>query len=141
MALKGHLWFLGRCLDEERARTPESLIASRLLDLGLKRAESTRSHVFQAVGALQNFYSDHPAIAADARIAPPYEPYALDPAECQVWCQWFGAKTGPYGQARFGYNYDTLRGYLTPHYCGDRTGGGGGNNEFELVARMLAKFV
>ena len=141
MALKGHLWFLGRCLDEERARTPESLIASRLLDLGLKRAESTRGHVFQAVGALQGFYSDRPSISTAARVALPYEPYAFDQAERQVWCQWFGAKAGPYGQRRFGYNYDTLRGYLTPLYCGSRMGGGGGNNEFELVARMLAKFV
>jgi len=141
MALKGHLWFLGRCLDEERARTSESLIATRLLDLGLKRSESTRGHVFQAVGALQNFYSDHSGIAADARTAPAYEPYAFDANELGAWCDWFNARSGTYGQSRFGYNYDTLCGYLTPHYCGTRTGGGGGNNEFELVARMLAKFI
>ena len=141
MALKGHLWFLAKCLNEERTRTPETWTASRLLDLGLGRIDKTRGHVFQAVGALQNFYQDHPAIAGNARHAPPTEPYAFPANEQAIWCQWFATKSGPFGQPRFGYNYDTLDGYLTQRYGGRRTGGGGGDNEFELVARMLAKFL
>lgn len=138
MALKGHDWFLGRCLDEERAGTPEAGLAGRLLDLGLRRAESTRGHVYQACGALQLFLSDSPALAATIESAPP-EPYALDAHEAAIWALWFAPRNGAFGRAQFGYNYDTLRGYLTPRYAGTRTGGGGGNNEFELVLRLLPK--
>jgi len=41
----------------------------------------------------------------------------------------------------FTYNYDTLRGYLTPKYGGTRQGGGGGDNEFEIVLRLMADFM
>jgi hypothetical protein len=71
----------------------------------------------------------------------PFVPYAFAGTDKTAWNGWFQPKGGAFGQPRFGYNYDTLRGYLTPLYGGTRSGGGGGNNEFELVARMLAKFV
>lgn len=57
------------------------------------------------------------------------------------WRQWFSAQTGMYGRQSFGYNYDTLRGYLTARYGGTRTGGGGGNNELEIALRLVARFL
>lgn len=141
MGLRGHEWFLGCCLEEERARTPESYLASRVLDLGLLRTEKTRGHVWQACGALQKFFDARPAVPASIRTASPFDPYAMDAHERAQWSAWFATKSGSFGHPRFSYNYDTLRGYLTPLYGGTRHGGGGGNNEFELAARLLAKFV
>jgi hypothetical protein len=50
-------------------------------------------------------------------------------------------RSGTYGRASFGYNYDTLRGYLTPGAGGSRTGGGGGDDEFKRVLRLMAEFI
>jgi hypothetical protein len=141
MALKGHLWFLGKCLDEERDRSALSYLSSKALDLGLKRTESTRGHVFQAVGALQGFYAARPDVQAVAQNASTFTPYSFAGANLRAWREWFDPKSGTYGHARFGYNYTTLYGYLTPKFGGKRTGGGGGDNEFEIVARLLADFL
>lgn len=141
MALRGPRWFLARCLEEERARTPLTYLAARALDLGLRRTESTSGHVFQACGAVQQFLAARKALRAAIRAAPPHRAYALTPAERKAWIAFLKArKPGPYGRASFGYDYTTLRGYLTPGYGGHRKGGGGGDDELKIVFRLLAEF-
>jgi hypothetical protein len=142
MALRYPLWFLGECLDEERGRTQLGHLASRALDLGLKRTDSTRGHVFQALGAAQGFFDEYPKHKLTISRASPSEPYKPKGPVLSDWKRFLTTKKGEYGQARLGfqYNYNTLKGYLTPQYGGHRTGGGGGDNEFEIVLRLLAGF-
>ena len=54
---------------------------------------------------------------------------------------WLHAQTGEYGRRSFGYSYDTLKGILTPNLGGNRTGGGGGVDEFKRVIRLMPEFV
>jgi hypothetical protein len=142
MALKYPLWFLGKCLDEERGRSPLAHLAGRALDLGLRRTDATRGHVFQAVGALQKFFEANPAMKNRARVASPVAPYKPRARELQAWVAFLHANSGGFGSSRLGfrYDYDTLKGYLTRKYGGQRRGGGGGDNEFEIVWRLLADF-
>lgn len=141
MALKGPLWLLGRALVEERNRTPLGHLAARALDLGLRKTDSTRGHLSQATGAIQIFLQAHSAHAATIRAASPLEPYKPTGQMQNDWKTFFAGHDGAYGQKTFGYNYDTLKGYLTPKYGGVRTGGGGGDNEFEICLRLGAAFM
>lgn len=141
MALKGPLWLLGRALVEERNRTPLGYLSARALDLGLRKTDSTRGHLFQATGAVQIFLDAHPAHAAAIRLASPLEPYKPDGQMLDDWRAFIEGHDGAYGQRKFGYNYDTLKGYLTPKYGGIRAGGGGGDNEFEICLRLGAAFM
>ena len=141
MALKGPLWLLGKALMEERNRTPLSHLSSKALDLGLRKTDSTRGHMFQAIGAVQKFLEANPQHQTTIIAAPPLEPYKPDGQILNNWIEFIQRHERPYGQGKFGYNYDTLRGYLTPKYGGNRTGGGGGDNEFEISLRLCASFM
>jgi hypothetical protein len=141
MALKGPLWLMARCLEEERARGRLGHLASRALDLGLRKAESTRGHVFQATGAVQEFLIEHPEHKATIRRSPALDPHKPRGKVLRDWAAFIRGHPGAYGRGSFGYDYDTLRGYLTKKYGGRRTGGGGGDNEFEIVLRLVAEFL
>lgn len=141
MALKGPLWLLGRALVEERNRTPLGHLSARALDLGLRKTDSTRGHLFQAAGAAQKFLEAHPAHVSTIQAASPLDPYKPTGQMLADWKSFLARHGGPHGQGKFGYNYDTLKGYLTPKYGGTRTGGGGGDNEFEICLRLCAAFV
>ena len=141
MALKGPLWLLGRALVEERNRTPLGHLSARALDLGLRKRDSTRGHLFQAAGAVQRFLEAHPEHVAVIQAASPLEPYKPVGQVLADWTAFIAEHDGTYGQRRFNYNYDTLKGYLTPKYGGTRIGGGGGDNEFEICLRLGAAFV
>ena len=140
MALKGPLWLLGRALEEERNRSILCHLSARALDLGLRKTDSTRGHVFQAAGAVQNFLEAHPEHVATIDAASPVEPYKLAGDVLDDWKAFLAGCAGTYGRGQFGYNYDTLKGYLTRKYGGTRRGGGGGNNEFEICMRLGAAF-
>ena len=141
MALKGPLWLLGRALVEERNRTPLGHLSSRALDLGLRKTDSTRGHLFQAAGAVQRFLEAHPEHVGTIQAASPLEPYKPAGQVLDDWRTFLAGHDGPYGRGNFGYNYDTLKGYLTPKYGGLRAGGGGGDNEFEICLRLSAAFL
>ena len=141
MALKGPLWLLRRALVEERNRTALGHLSGRALDLGLLRTDSTRGHLFQAAGAVQRFLEAHPEHVATIQAASPLEPYKPAGQVLADWTAFIAELDGTYGRGRFGYNYDTLKGYLTPRYGGTRAGGGGGDNEFEICLRLGAEFV
>lgn len=141
MAIKGPLWFLAQALNEERARTPLAYLAGRALDLGLKKTDATRGHLFQAIGATQRFFQQHPHHLAGIKAASPVQPLKPAGAVLSDWKKFIAANNGTYEKPSFGYNYTTLKGYLTPKYGGRRAGGGGGDNEFEICLRLLAEFV
>jgi hypothetical protein len=140
MALKAPLWMMGKCLDEERKRSKFSYLASRILDLGLKGKDRARGHIFQAWGAVQQFLEEYPQHKATIKNASAVDPFAPSGLILHDWMAFFARQpTGAYG--RFGYNWDTLKGYLTPKYGGSRSGGGGGDNEFEIVLRVAAELL
>ena len=141
MALKGPLWLLGRALDEERNRSTLGHLSARALDLGLQKTDSTRGHLFQAAGAVQRFLEAHHEHVGTIGAASPLEPYKPAGQVLDDWKAFLDESAGSYGQGKFGYNYDTLKGYLTPKYGGTCTGGGGGDNEFEICMRLTAAFV
>ena len=140
MALKSEKWFFKSALAEERKRSRLTYLASRALDLGFG-SENTSGHIRQAVGAAQEFIAANPTAVARIRATDSCQP--LDLAAAGIlgdWTTFFAGRTGPYGRATFGYNWDTLRGYLTGTYGGRRTGGGGGDNEFQIVLRLVGEF-
>ena len=141
MALRGPLWLLGRALEEERNRSTLGHLSARALDLGLRRTDLTRGHVFQAIGAVQRFLEAHPEHVPTINAASPVEPYRPAGQVIEDWKAFLAGHAGSFGRRTFGYNYDTLKGYLTPKYGGRRRGGGGGNNEFEICLRLISAFI
>jgi hypothetical protein len=142
MALKAPLWMMGHCLEEERKYTRLSHLAARVLDLGLRGTDRARGHIFQSWGAVQRFLDEYPQHKSTIRSASPVEPFAPAGSMLTDWKTFLAQQPdATYGQPRFGYSWTTLRGYLTPKYGGTRTGGGGGDNEFEIVLRIAAEFL
>jgi hypothetical protein len=141
MALKSPTWFLARAYREERDRTRLCHLSARALRLGLAGVDNTRGHVKQPVGAVQRFFELYPAHLATVKAAPELDPYKPVGPLLNDWIAYLGANTGRLGRRDYGYNYDTLRRLLTAKYGGTRTGGGGGDNEFEIVMRLVAAFM
>jgi hypothetical protein len=112
MALKGPLWLMKSCLESERARDQMAHWSSRGLDLGLLKSDSTRGHVFQACGAVQQFLAHNAAHCQTVKRASPFDPYKPTGAVLRDWKALIGSESGPYGRANFGFGYDTLKGAL-----------------------------
>lgn len=143
MGLKGPLRLLARALADERRRPPPptAFLAGRALDLGLAKTDLTRGHLFQSIGAAQQFFDGHAAVRARIALARVDDsPWHLTGTDLAEWRRWFATRTGTYGRASFGYNYDTLRHVLTRKYGGRTTGGGGADNEFEIALRLVARY-
>jgi len=140
MALKGEKWFLKKCYGHVRKRTRLAYLANRALELGFG-SEQTGGHIRQACGAVQRFLGKHIKHKKSIRSSPTRKPFRLTGQILTDWLQFFRNCSGGYGQQAFGYNWDTLRGYLTPKYGGRRKGGGGGVNEFEIVMRLMAELL
>ena len=100
MALKGSLWLLGRALEEERNRSILCHLSARALDLGLRKTDSTRGHVFQAAGAVQNFLEAHPEHVATIDAASPVEPYKLAGDVLDDWKAFLAGCAGTYGRGQ-----------------------------------------
>ena len=140
MGLRSPLWMLSQALAEERDRTRLSHLSGRALDLGLGKVDKTRGHLFQAAGAVQQFLAKYPKYVSTIAAASPLEGYKPDGKMLKDWLSFIENSSGTFGHPRFGYNYDTLKGYLTPKYGGERLHGGGGDNEFEICLRLVAAF-
>jgi hypothetical protein len=141
MAIKGPLWLMAKCLEEERSRGKLTFLSGRALDLGIRKSESTRGHIFQACGAVQAFFEDFPNHIATVKNSSPVEPFKPTARILRDWLSFIDTKSGSYSQRKFNYNYDTVKNYLTPKYGGIRHGGGGGDNEFEIALRLVAEFL
>jgi len=140
MALKSEKWFFRQCYQQVRRLTNLAHLANRALELGFGR-EQTGGHIRQACGAVQLFLEQFPQHVNTIRSSSATDPFRVQGQIRRNWLNFFRNKTGNYGQRKFGYSWDTLRGYLTRRYGGKRTGGGGGDNEFEIVLRLMAEFL
>lgn len=141
-------WFYKQCVLECDQNGPLSDLSWRALLIGIGQIHKTRGHMTQAIGAVQDFLRDRPHHPATIQQASPAAALDLtDPtyaALLQDWRQWLAGQTGDNPGAfdhDFGYNFDTLRGYLTHPLGGTRVGGGGGDDELKLVMRLMADFL
>lgn len=135
--MRSPVWFLGECLRHERRGAASARLGARLLNLGLLGEDNTRGHVNQACGAVQRLFDRNPMIES-AVAATPVWPVRIPVRLQREIAAFVDGQAGSYGRERDHYHWDTLRGILTPRYGGRRSRGGGGDNEFELVLRMMA---
>lgn len=140
MPLKSREWFFGCCYKEVKKFSTLAYLANRALELGFGK-EKTQGHILQACGAVQIFFQQYPNHKKVVSQASPFYPYKLKGRILNDWLTFLTSKNGPYGPKKFGYKWDTLKTYLTTKYGGRTTGGGGGDNEFEIVLRLLADFL
>ncbi len=142
MGLKSREWFFGECYKQVRKKTKLEALADKALQLGFKK-EMTGGHILQACGATQLFLRKHPEHTPTIRHSSSKKPHRLRGQVLEDWLDFFGSKRGKttYDKKAFQYNWRSLRTYLTPKYGGRPKGGGGGNNEFEIVLRLMAEFV
>jgi len=145
MSVKGPLWVMAECLNQERRRGKLTFLAAKALDLGLSKKDKTRGHIFQACGAVQKFFQKYPQHKATISSASPTDPYKMSGQMLRDWKSFLAANSsagdGRYENKNFRYNYKTLQGYLTPKYGGTPKTGGGGDNEFEVILRLVAAFM
>lgn len=141
MALKGRNWFFGKCLTEERSRTKLAFLSGRVLDLGLSGREHTQGHISQACGAVQVFLSEFTNHKRTLREETPVDPYKIQGNVLRDWISFLSRNSGNYGKRFCGYNWDTLKSCITRKYGGNCSGGGGGDNELEIVLRLMAEFI
>lgn len=139
MSLKSRNWFFGKCLIEERKRTKFTYLSAKALDLGFGR-EHTQGHILQACGATQMFLNEFPRYKGIIHRGSPIEPYRIRGSALRDWRVFLSHKHGSYGRVAFGYNWDNLKSYLTDRYGGNCSGGGGGDNELEIVLRLVVEF-
>jgi len=141
MAIKSKEWFYKQCLEEYEKFSPLMHLCWTALKKGIGQQDQTRGHVTQAIGAIQGFLDAFPDHVDVIRASDPTRPFPIEDhaAMLRDWLTWFARKRGAYG--RFGYNFDTLRTYLTRRLGGRRRHGGGGNDEFKRVLRLLADFI
>ena len=142
MALKSKEWFDKECRTLEQGNGPLATLARETADKSIGQSDGTRGHIKQAVGVSQNFLMDYPQHAATIRGAAATEPFDISnhPAIKADLIAWISSKSGSYGRVDFGYNYDTFKNNVTPTLGGSRTGGGGGNDEFKRVIRIVAEY-
>jgi hypothetical protein len=140
MGLRSREWFFNCCYKEVKKSGKLAYLANKALELGFGK-ENTQGHILQACGAVQKFFQEYPQHKTAISIASPVDPYEPKSQMLKDWLTFFNSKTGPYGRRRFGYNWDYLRTYLTRKYGGQTVGGGGGDNEFEIVLRLMADFL
>ncbi len=143
MGLKSKEWFYKHCLREAKGYTAFAHLSWDLLEKGIGQKDSTRGQVTQAIGAVQQFLNDFPQHAQVVKAAPKTDPFDLRSHKKihSDWCSWLSTHSGSYGNPRFRYDYDTLKGYLTQSLGGTRQGGGGGDDEFKRAFRLVAEFI
>lgn len=142
MALKSKEWFYKQCLREVKEHTRFCHLCWDILEKGIGQSNSTRGHVTQAIGVSQKFLTARPNVVAAIRAADPTQPFNVA-ANAQVrnaLTTWLAGRNGAFGKDSFGYNYTTFKNIVTPSLGGTPKGGGGGNDEFKRVLRLMAEF-
>lgn len=143
MALKSKEWFYKICLQEVKKHGRFSHLAWDILEKGVGQKDSTRGHVTQAIGVAQEFLKDNPRFKSRIRRADPTRPFdvSADPKMQATLKNWLAKKPSKtFGKKTFGYSFKTFKNVMTPTVGGRRTGGGGGNDEFKRVLRLMAEF-
>jgi len=143
MALKSKEWFYKQCLAEIKNHTPNCHMAWVVVEKGVGQSDGTRGHVAQAVGVSQQFLQTHPQHIDRIKSADPTKPYdvANDGGLQNDLKTWIGGQSGTYGRAAYGYDYDSFKKNTTATLGGTRTGGGGADDEFKRVLRLMAEFI
>jgi hypothetical protein len=143
MALKSKEWFYKMCLREVERHGRFCHLCWDILGKGIGQTNSTRGHVTQAIGACQEFLTTHPGLIPTIQVADPTAPFdvAGNRDVRNALRAWLADRDGPYGRTSFGYDYDTLKGIVTPTLGGTRRGGGGGDDEFKRVLRLMVEFL
>lgn len=143
MGLKSKEWFYKQCLQEVKEHTALTHLCWDILDKGIGQKDSTRGHVTQAIGAVQGFLEEFPHHLDLIKSSDPTKPFdfAANKRLLKDWIRWLSEHDGEYGKTAFGYNYSTLKNYLTPTLGGRRTGGGGGDDELKRVLRLIPEFL
>ncbi len=141
MALKSKEWFYKQCLREVKCFSRLCHLCWNILEKGIGQSDSTRGHVTQAIGACQEFLREHPEHRQTIRDADPTRPFDItaNPPIRNDLRSWLGQKQGTYGRQSFGYSYDTLKNLLTTNLGGNCRGGGGGDDEFKRVLRLMVE--
>ena len=142
MALKSKEWFYKQCLHEVAQHDRFCHLCWDILEKGIGQTNRTRGHVTQAIGVSQMFLAAHPTLVGTIKTADPTHPFDIshNTEICDALRTWLVSHTGPFGRRTFGYDYDTFKNIVTPSLGGTRHGGGGGNDEFKRVLRLMAEF-
>jgi hypothetical protein len=143
MKLKGKEWFYKKCLLEVEQHGRFSHLCWDILQKGIGQTNSTRGHATQAIGACQVFLNKHKKLIQVVKAADPTFPFDVSSNSIvsKALKKWLATCNGAFGKGAFGYDYDTLKKILTPTLGGTLTGGGGGNDEFKRVLRLMAEFI
>jgi hypothetical protein len=143
MALRSKEWFYKKCLQEIKKNGRFSHLCWDILEKGIGQTDSTRGHVTQAIGVSQEFLAAHPRFIAVIQAADPTYPFDIsnNPEVRLALIEWLDNREGSYGRSAFGYSYDTFKNIATPRLGGTRQGGGGADDEFKRVLRLMAEFL
>jgi len=143
MALKSKEWFYKQCLNEIKHYTPNSHMAWVVVEKGVGQSDGTRGHVTQAVGVAQQFLKAHPRHIDRIKSTDPTKPYDVvhDAALRNDLTTWIANQNGSFGRAAYGYSYDSFKKNTTATLGGTRTGGGGADDEFKRVIRLMAEYL
>lgn len=143
MALKSKEWFYKECLAEVGKHGPQGHLCWDILEKGIGQSNGTRGHVTQAIGVSQKFLQQFPQHKATIQGADPTKPFdiAQNP-DVQIDLQtWIVGQGGVFGRADYGYDFDTFKTNTTPTLGGSRKGGGGADDEFKRVLRIVAEIL
>ena len=142
MALKSKEWFYKQCLRHVKLYSPLAHLCWDILEKGIGQKDSTRGHVTQAIGAAQGFLEEYPQYRVIVRSSDPTRPFDITSHHTMLrdLKAWLRAKSGRYGRSSFGYDYDTLKRILTRRLGGRTVSGGGGDDEFRRVLRLIVEF-
>jgi len=142
MALKSKEWFYKQCLQEVKRHGRLSHLCWDILDKGIGQSDSTRGHVTQAIGVAQRFLGANPALVPIVRASDPTRPFDVsgNSRVRRALHGWIATQEGTFGKGSFGYSYDTFKNIVTPALGGTRHGGGGGDDEFKRVLRLMVEF-
>ncbi|HCE6118884.1 hypothetical protein R2K11_10995 [Pseudomonas aeruginosa] len=143
MALKSKEWFFKKCLAEIKDYGRFSHLAWSVLQKGIGQSDGTRGHVMQAVGVSQEFLTSFPAYSAVIKASDPTLPFDVA-AHRQLQNDlknWLAGQNGTFGRAAYGYSYDSFKRNTTATLGGTRRGGGGADDEFKRVLRLMAEYL
>lgn len=143
MALKSKEWFYKQCLAEIKNHTPNSHMAWVVVEKGVGQSDGTRGHVTQAVGVAQQFLETYPQHINSIKSADPTKPYDVtnNAALQNDLKTWIAGQSGTFGRSAYGYDYDSFKRNTTATLGGTRTGGGGADDEFKRVLRLMAEYI
>jgi hypothetical protein len=128
MALKSKEWFYKKCLAEVKDYDRFSHLAWGILQKGIGQSDGTRGHVTH----IPTIQSADPTLPFDV---------ASHKKLQKDLTTWIAGQIGNFGRGAYGYSYDTFKKNTTATLGGTRVGGGGADDEFKRVLRLMAEYL